>query len=66
MSDAGVSPSMVETYKRKVDAVMLELYAIDWQDAAGDVEPLQRAIEAGETPEEFVRWWGEKYGMCPK
>lgn len=66
MSDVNVTQSRLDAFRRGIDALMLEMYAIDWQDAVGDIEPLERAIEMGETPEEFVRWFGEKYDLCLK
>lgn len=50
-------------FRSAVDAVMKPAYGIDWKDTCGDAGPLERALAAGETPEEFVRWWAEKYGL---
>lgn len=50
-------------FRNRVDALMKPTYGIDWNDACGVAAPLERAIAAGETPEEFVAWWAEKYGL---
>lgn len=53
----------MQTYRREVDSLMKPAYGIDWQDACGDLDPLLRAIAAGQSPSEFVSWWAEKYGL---
>jgi hypothetical protein len=42
---------------------MLKLFCIDTADAGIEAEPIALAQDAGETPEQFARWWGEKYGL---
>ena len=54
-----------ERYESAVSRAMLARYGITWADAAGDREPLERALEMSESPEAFVRWWGEKYDLAP-
>ena len=55
----------MQAYERAVTRAMLREYGVTWLDACGDVGPLRAAMEAGRTAEQFVRWWGEKYGMTP-
>lgn len=52
-----------EEFKADVDRLMKASYGIDWHDACGDPDPIERAIENGESPEEFVDWWAEKTGL---
>lgn len=54
-----------DAYKAEVDRVMQAKYGITWDDAAGDPEPIEDAMAGGESPEEFVDWWGEKYDLTP-
>lgn len=54
---------MLNDYRYEVSARMLTIYGIDWNDACGDDAPLQRAINDGESAEEFVEWWGQKFNL---
>lgn len=58
-----MATTTVAKFRAAVDALMKPAYGIDWQDACGDAFPLQRAIEANETPEQFLAWWADKYGL---
>lgn len=58
------SPDLTQ-YRDAVSAEMERQYGITWHDASGDMEPLERAIARGDTPEDFVSWWGEKYDLEP-
>ena len=53
-------------YREAVSAEMQRVYGISWQDASGDSEPLERAQVAGQSPVDFVDWWGRKYHLIPK
>ena len=57
--------SKASTYRDRVSAAMKKRYGITWDDAAGDVEPLETAMRDGMTPDEFVRWFGERYNLIP-
>lgn len=46
-----------------VDALCHEHLVCSWGDLCGDVNPLRRGFEAGETPRGFVRWWAVKYDL---
>lgn len=56
----------IEDFEREVSRIMTRDYGISWADACGDREPLQSAMAAGETPEEFVHWWAIKYDLTHK
>ena len=53
-------------YLEAVSAEMQRVYGISWQEASGDAEPLERAQTAGQSPVEFVDWFGTKYDLIPK
>lgn len=50
-------------YRTIASRYMKKFYYIDWDDAAGDEEPLRRAIEDGWAPTEFIDWWAKKYDL---
>ncbi len=52
-----------DEYRIIASDYMKKYYYITWDDAAGDPEPLTRAIEDRMTPTEFVDWWAEKYDL---
>ena len=54
-----------ERYCEQVSAEMQRVYGISWNDASGDSEPLERAQEAGQSPADFVDWFGTKYDLIP-
>ena len=54
-----------KAFAREVDAVMLYIYGIDWNDACGELDYLQKVHAEGTTPWKFVVWWGEKYDLTP-
>lgn len=53
-------------YQVAVSYWCVQLWGCSWADLCGDLEPVQRARERGDTPEEFARWWGERYDLTPK
>lgn len=48
-----------------VDAALRAVYGISAGDAGVDDVMLIQAIEAGDTPEQFVSWFGRKYDLGP-
>lgn len=56
----------IENYEREVSAEMERRFAINWTDAGGGREPLEQALAAGESPIEFVEWFGEKYDLISR
>ena len=52
-----------EDWKAEVDAICKKRLGAGWDDLCGDLEPLQNRYAAGDTPREFVDWWGEKYEL---
>lgn len=57
--------ALMRAYAQAVTRAMLRAYGISWVDACGDSGPLRAAREAGQSPSEFVRWWGEKHDLTP-
>jgi hypothetical protein len=55
----------LETFEQQVSAEMERLYGLSWAMACGDREPLERALEDGEEPGEFVERFAEKYDLIP-
>ena len=47
-------------YWNAVDAAMLKLFGID---AGIDADAIASAQDEGSTPDEFARWWGDKYDL---
>lgn len=52
-----------EEFKQQVSDTYKRIYGITWDDACGDDEPLKGPHEHGDTPEEFVRWDGERHDL---
>lgn len=52
-------------YWDSVDDALLKLFGIDTADAGIEPDLIANAQDAGETPEEFARWFGEKHGLSP-
>lgn len=50
-------------YWEAVDAAMLKFFGIDTSDAGTDADLIARAQEECQTPEEFARWYGDKYDL---
>jgi hypothetical protein len=53
-------------YRADVDVLMQDGYGLSWQDACGDVDPLVNAMRAGQSPAEFVDWFGMRYDLIPR
>lgn len=56
----------LDTYRDEVSRLLHHTYALTWQDASGEDELLARALNAGESPRDFVRWFAEKYDLTPR
>jgi hypothetical protein len=63
MQSTGSEPTPFIDYWNSVDAAMLSVLAIDTSDAGIEPDLIAAAQEEGQTPEEFARWFGEKYGL---
>lgn len=50
-------------YWGAVDAAMLKFFGIDTSDAGIDAELIASAQEECQTPEDFARWYGDKYDL---
>ena len=55
----------LRTFESRVSAEMAVRFGLSWADACGDREPLEMAMSDGQSPEEFVSWFAEKYGLAP-
>jgi hypothetical protein len=51
-------------YWNAVDVAMIKLFGIDTGDAGIEPDRIAAAQEAGDTPEGFALWFGEKYGLA--
>jgi hypothetical protein len=56
-------PTSFIDYWDAVDDAMRKIFDIDTSDAGIDADLLASAQEECQTPEEFARWWGEKYDL---
>lgn len=52
-------------YWDAVDGIMRETCGIDTGDAGIEPDLLAAAQDEGQSPEEFVLWFGEKYNLTP-
>ncbi len=52
-------------YWDAVDSLMEETYGIDTGDAGIDPDLIATAQEEGQSPEDFVLWFGERYNLTP-
>ena len=57
------SATSLDLFLADVSRLMLARYGLGWDDACGDVEPVERAWREGETAEAFVEWWAGKYAL---
>ena len=62
-SDIVNIPQDEEEFVRQLDAWMEPKYFLNWEEAAGDMEPIRIAIKKGMTPEEFGKSWAQATGM---
>ncbi len=56
-------PTPFMDYWEAVDAAMLKFFGIDTGDAGIDAELIASAQEQCQTPEDFARWYGDKYDL---
>jgi hypothetical protein len=56
-------PTPFIEYWEAVDAALLKFFGIDTSDAGIDADLIASAQEEGQTPEDFARWYGEKYDL---
>ena len=54
-----------DKFKSSVSALLKKEYGLDWDDACGNREPLDGAIDGGDTPRQFVDRWAIKYDLTP-
>ncbi len=52
-----------EEWAQAVDVLCWRHFACNWDDLAGDLEPLQCSYEDGETPREFIEWLARKFDL---
>jgi hypothetical protein len=53
----------LQEYEAAVSFQTKRRFGITWEDACGDQEPLTAALRDGESPEEFVARWGDRYEL---
>ena len=56
-------PTPFMDYWKAVDAAMLKFFGIDTADADTDAGLIASAQEQGQTPDDFARWYGDKYDL---
>src|SRR5580658_1026855 len=56
-------PTPFIEYWEAVDAALMKFFAIDTEDAGIGADLIASAQEAGQTPEDFARWYDEKYDL---
>jgi hypothetical protein len=56
-------PTPFMDYWEAVDAAMLKLFGIDTADAGIEPDLIASAQEECQTPEDFARWYGDKYDL---
>jgi len=54
-----------DEWAMEVDRLCRAHLACSWNDLCGDKEPLERSYRCEESPEDFVRWWTQKYDLEP-
>ena len=59
-------PSACRAWATEVDRIMLEEFCIDLSDAGADQEQVIRYWKSGQEPNDFVDWFGEKYGLITR
>lgn len=47
----------------QVSELLQRDYGIDWNDACGDMDPIEFALRDGLSPADFVEYWAEKYDL---
>ena len=55
-----------EKWRKASDAFMSKIYGIDTGDAGLDDEWLKSHWSSGDTPQNFVEWFGRKYDLTSK
>lgn len=54
----------LKEFTQEVDRISTEKYGLPYTSENGeDCPELAQAFEDGETPEEFVEWWADKYEL---
>jgi len=56
-------PTPFIEYWEAVDAAMLKFFGIDTSDAGIEADLIASGQEAGQSPEDFARWYGDKYDL---
>lgn len=50
-------------WAKDVDRIMLDEFCINLSDAGADRADVLRYWKSGQSPADFVDWFGEKYGL---
>lgn len=59
-------PESFMDYIDHIDACMMDMWGIDTTDAGIEMDNLAQAQENGEKPEEYAKWYGQKYDLTPR
>jgi hypothetical protein len=59
-------PRACLAWVREVDQLMLEEFCIDLSEAGADPADVLRYWKAGQSPADFVDWFGEKYDLITR
>ena len=59
-------PRACLVWVREVDRIMLEEFRIDLSDAGADRADVLRYWKFGESPDDFVDWFGERYDLITR
>ena len=57
------NPISFDEWAASVDELCRRHLVCSWKDLCGDLDPLERSYEMGDTPLTFVEWWAEKYDL---
>lgn len=57
-------PTPFIDYWNAIDAALLKFFGIDTADAGIEADLIAAAQEEGQIPEDFARWYGEKYDLA--
>ena len=50
-------------WRKALDNYLVKWYYANWDELAGDVEPLERAYDEGQSPKEFAEWYARKHDL---
>lgn len=63
--EASTTSQPYSDWRNAVDKRLQQIYCITLEDAGPDEDYLGKHWQSGETPSEFVEWYGNKYDLDP-